>query len=286
MSERPPGELRAARAGRGRTAARRWRSWLAAWAIPDPILAAAPESPWTFPTELFASRADAAAASPTLSNLTALEALPDDGTVLDVGCGAGAASLPLAHRARHLVGVDTSQDMLAAFETRARNAGVTFTALQGAWPDCAERIEMSDVAVCHHVAYNAPDLAGFALALTDHARSRVVMEMTLRHPQADLNDLWLRFHGLTRPEGPTAGDAEQVLREAGLRPARETWTPPGRGGFARSEALVAWTRRRLCLSGDRDVEIRDAMADRIVERDGLFGFAPRPVVTFWWNGRG
>ena len=67
----------------------------------------APESPWTFPVDLFASRADAAARQfePTPSNLRALEALPEHGAVLDVGCGAGAASLPLAVRAGRLVGV-------------------------------------------------------------------------------------------------------------------------------------------------------------------------------------
>ena len=65
-----------------------------------------PESPWTFPVELFAARADAAARrfKPTPSNLRALEALTEHGTVLDVGCGAGAASLPLVVRAGRLVG--------------------------------------------------------------------------------------------------------------------------------------------------------------------------------------
>ncbi len=44
------------------TAAERWAEALAGWAIPEPILAAAPESPWGFPSDLFARRADAAAA--------------------------------------------------------------------------------------------------------------------------------------------------------------------------------------------------------------------------------
>src|SRR5438105_1630635 len=99
-------------------AADRWREALGRWAIPPEILEAAPESPWTFPVELFASRTDAAVERPTPSNLRALEAVPEGGSVLDVGCGAGAASMPLAGRASRLVGVDTSEGMLEEFARR------------------------------------------------------------------------------------------------------------------------------------------------------------------------
>src|SRR5258708_5907311 len=88
-------------------AAERWTQALAAWAFPAEILAAAPESPWGYPTRVFARRADDRPAAPTPSTERAWEALPEGGSVLDVGCGAGAASLPLATRARHLIGVDS-----------------------------------------------------------------------------------------------------------------------------------------------------------------------------------
>src|SRR5918911_3822063 len=104
-------------------AAERWAQALAAWAIPPAILAAAPESPWGFPTELFERRADALPAEPTPSTQHALEALPQGGAVLDVGCGAGAASLPLAARAGHLIGVDPSAEMLRAVRRRGGGAG-------------------------------------------------------------------------------------------------------------------------------------------------------------------
>ena len=75
----------------------RWREQLDGWAIPAEILTAAPESPWTFPVGLFRSRARRAGSGPpTRSTLEAARHLPDGGSVLDVGAGAGAASLPLA----------------------------------------------------------------------------------------------------------------------------------------------------------------------------------------------
>src|SRR4051794_36244281 len=163
-------------------AAERWAQALAAWAIPPEILTAAPESPWGFPTELFERRADTVPAEPTPSTQRALEALPEGGAVLDVGCGAGAASLPLAARAGQLMGVDPSVEMLRAFRQRGEAAGKAVTTIEGPWPAVAEQTPVADVVVCHHVAYNVPELAPFVQRLTDHARARAVMELTAQHP--------------------------------------------------------------------------------------------------------
>lgn len=269
------------------TAAEEWTEALASWAIPEEILARAPESPWHFPVKVFARRAEAAAASDlTFSNLRALEALPEGGSVLDVGCGGGAASLPLATRASTLIGVDTSMEMLDAFLENARASVVEAEAIEGAWPEAAQKTPVADVAVCHHVVYNASDLAAFVLRLTDHARRRVVLELTLTHPTSDLNPLWLRFHGLVRPTRPTSNDAEAVLEELGLHPERKDWSSPRPGGYDSVQEMVAHVRRLVCLPAERDEEIRDAIAHRIVERDGRFGFVDRPVTTMWWNGSG
>ena len=265
-------------------AAMKWADALAKWEIPEEILTAAPESPWSFPASLFARRADTATRTLSPSNRRALEALPDGGSVLDVGCGGGAGSLPLASRAAYVTGVDPSDDMLEEFEKRARKTGSGVSTVQGAWPDSAGQTPVSDVVVCHHVFYNAPELAPFAVALTDHARKRVVVELTRDHPLRRLNDLWKRFHGIDRPNAPTANDAAAVLNEAGLIVEREDWTPRSATGFASREDLVAFVRRRLCLPKDRDREIEAALAGRIVENEDGVGFPPAPVVTLWWNG--
>jgi 2-polyprenyl-3-methyl-5-hydroxy-6-metoxy-1,4-benzoquinol methylase len=79
------------------TALEVWRRALEARAIPEATLRAAPESPWGFPTDLFRARSEVAARAPTTpTTARGLEALPDGGTVLDVGVGGGATSLPLA----------------------------------------------------------------------------------------------------------------------------------------------------------------------------------------------
>jgi SAM-dependent methyltransferase len=268
-------------------AAERWAEDLRAWAIPEPILRAAPEPPYGFPTELFRQRAERATHnSPTPTTLRALEALPDGGTVLDVGVGGGATSLPLAERAVAIVGVDGSADMLEAFRTTAETIGVTAGTIQGAWPEVADRAEPADVVVCGHVLYNVQDVAPFLGALTAHAVHRVVVEITERHPWTWMNDLWRRFHTLERPDVPTAEDAESVLRELGTVASREDRvdTEPS-GGFGHRADAVALVRRRLCLPPDRDPELERALGDRLAEAHGLWSSGPleQRIVTLWWD---
>jgi SAM-dependent methyltransferase len=266
----------------------RWRAQLEAWAIPEEILAAAPESPWSFPVGLFRARAERAGAAgrQTPSNREAARWLPPGGSVLDVGAGAGAASLPLAGVAGRLVGVDESAAMVEAFLAAAAGAGLRAEGVRGRWPEVAGRVGPADVVVCHHVLYNVADLAPFAVALADHARRRVVVELTDRHPLVGLAPLWRRFHGLERPSGPTAGDAAAALRALGLDLRRQDWESDDRLGFDRFEELVAFTRRRLCLPADRDAEVAEALLEAGTHEVGgvWVGAGPRRVSTLSWAG--
>jgi len=265
----------------------RWRERLEDWAIPEEILAAAPESPWGCPVGLFRSRARRAGSRPaTPSNREAARFLPAGGTVLDVGAGGGAASLPLAGMAGRLVAVDESPAMVAAFLAAAEAAGVAAEGVEGRWPEVAGRVAPADVVVCHHVLYNVADLAPFAEALTGHARHRVVVELTDRHPLVDLGPLWRRFHDLERPTGPGADDATAALEALGLRVARQDWESRDRFGFDDFDELVAFTRRRLCLPARRDPEVAAALLDRGTRQvDGVWvSGQPRRVTTLSWAG--
>jgi SAM-dependent methyltransferase len=215
-----------------------------------------------------------------------MESLPEGGSVLDIGVGAGAASLPLGGIASLIVGVDTSEDMLAAFRDEARGRRIATRELAGRWPDIAPLAPVADVVVCNHVLYNVPEIEPFTRALDEHARRRVVIEITATHPLAWMNDLWLRFHGLERPSGPTADDALDALRELGFGPRREDeMREPRTGGFPTREDAVSLVRRRLCLPAERDPEIADALGDRLAARNGLWSAGPREqiVVALWWD---
>jgi SAM-dependent methyltransferase len=273
--------------GQATGALERWREQLDGWAIPARILDAAPESPWQYPVGLFRSRARRAGSRPvTPSNREAARFLPAGGTVLDVGAGAGAASLPLATSAGRLLAVDESPAMVTSFLDAADAAGVPAEGVEGSWPEVAGRVGPADVVVCHHVLYNVADLAPFARALTGHARHRVVAELTDRHPLAGLRPLWRRFHDLDRPTGPGADDAVAALAALGLAVERQDWESQDRFGFDDFDELVAFTRRRLCLPAARDPEVAQALlAEGTRQVDGVWvSGQPRRVTTLSWPG--
>ena len=279
------------RSPEARQLAEAWRHDLESWAIPPAILEAAPESPFGFPAELFIRRADRAAddgAVPTPTTAVAVAALGDGGTVLDVGAGGGATSFPLAASCAGLVAVDGQAEMLESVERRAARLGLPVTTIVGRWPDVGPETPTADVAVSGHVAYNAPDLDAFLIALTAHARRRVVLELTDRHPLSWMNDLWLALHGVQRPERPSADDAEALCRALGFDvrgDERVDNEDMAGSGSEHREHAIALVRRRLCLTPERDDEIADALGSRLRRHDGLWSAGPseQRVVTLWWD---
>lgn len=263
-------------------AAAAWAQALEEWAIPPEVLAGAERSPWSHPVARFADRADAALAHPVGPSFErARDALADQapGTVLDVGAGAGAASLPLAPWTSAFTAVDREAEMLAAFRERAAALHRPARTVEGRWPEVAADVPAHDVVVCHHVAYDVADIAPFLRSLTTHARRRVVVELPPLHPLTWMAPLWLAVHGVVRPARPTADDLVAVLDELGLGDGLtvDRWRRPeeaDRQPLAERAALVT---RRLCLPPSREAEVAALLTD--VDRGGL-----RDAVTLAWPG--
>jgi SAM-dependent methyltransferase len=233
--------------------------------IPPEILAMAATNPWHHDVGSFAAPPQP---DDTPSRRTALDLLGAGGTVLDVGCGGGAAAFALAERATHVTGADQQQDMLDAFAAEAERRGVPHHTVLGRWPGAAAEAGSADVVVSHHVLHNVVDLPPFLLALSSAAGRGVVVEMMGEHPLAWLDPLWERFHGLRRPPSATTDDAVAVLRELGIEPAVQRWervSPP------RHDPV--WVTRRLCLPETSVPEVGAAL-------DGLA--RPRLASTLSW----
>ncbi|SDX55049.1 hypothetical protein SAMN05661080_00431 [Modestobacter sp. DSM 44400] len=246
------------------SAATHWADDLAAWAIDPQLLAAAPESPYGFPAGLFGADRGAATTHRAVAELQPV-------SVLDVGCGGGAASIPVG--APELLGVDESAELLARFAAAAPGARTW----RGRWPDVADQVPAADVVVAANVVYNVPDIAAFVTGLTGHARRRVVVELTDTHPWTSMAGMWRHFHGQERPTGPTADLFGAVLAELGLEAQFRTWprTDPWRDASAAD--VLAFTRRRLCLPASRDAEVAAALVRLPDDR-------PSTGTTWWWPG--
>jgi SAM-dependent methyltransferase len=266
----------------------RWRQALAQWTVPASIRGQGDGGSLSRRVSRRQITEERVAAPPgSRSFARAWEALPPAGTVLDVGSGAGGASLPLAARAGAIIGVDTDAAQLTVMAERARRLGVPASVIHGTWPDIAKDAPSADVVTCHHVLYGVHELEPFVAALTSHARRRVIVEIPERHPHWPLNPLWARFHGLRRPDGPTATDAAAALRALGLAPHVEVWVDEsGWGEYEDFDELVERTRRRLYLpparSGDIAEGLRELGVDPLTPR--FPGTVGRRLVTIWWQG--
>jgi SAM-dependent methyltransferase len=244
--------------------------------MPQSIVDASPEPRTTLDPEMFRWRPDADATQPLRpSRKRALEALPDGGSVLDVGVGAGASSFGLAPKAGLIIGVDRLPDMLLAFEETARELGIAVRAVLGAWPEASDLVDAADVAVCHHALYAVEDLVNFLAALTNRARRRVVLELSVHPPMTALNPLLEELHGFTRSDWPVADVAQAVIAEMGLAVEREDIVLPSRRRDITPE-WVAFVRRRLYVGPDRDPVIEEFLRTREPQEER--------VAALWWPG--
>ncbi|WP_232662188.1 class I SAM-dependent methyltransferase [Pseudonocardia sp. TRM90224] len=248
------------------TAAQRWARLQDGRGIPPEILAQAERTPWRHDVDRFVAPE---IAEDTASRAAALGLLGAGGTVLDVGCGGGAAALALAGAATHVTGVDRQPDMLEAFAATAARRGAPHRTVLGSWPDAAAAAGRADVVVCHHVLHNVVDLPPFLEALTAAAGRGVVVEMFTQHPMAWLDPLWLRFHDLRRPPSATSADAVAVLAELGITATATEWE---RRPSIRQD--VAWITRQLCLPAGRAGEVEAALAETPAR--------PTTVATLTW----
>lgn len=259
--------------------AARWRERLESWAIPDEIMAKVSANPWGHSPERFGTRTDRALAEPddgpTMSRLS--EALPDKGTLLDVGSGPGASSLPLHERIGHLYAVDTSASMLEGLTARAEKLGVPVTAVEGRWPDVAGQVPVVDVTIAAHVVYNVPDLAGFLRALDERTQGRVVLELTHRHPMSWTTPLWQHFHGVSRPVRPIAEDCVALAAALGYAVQVEEREAPLER-FTSLEDLADSACRRVCL----DPSMAEEVAATVMEL-GMWPLPRDRWVTIWWE---
>lgn len=135
---------------------------------------------------------------------------PDSGRVLDVGCGSGRGSFPLADRAGLLIGVDQRPHELSRFVDAVSASGCRSMTIAGRWPDVAFDVPVADVVVCQHVIYEVPDIIPFLIALGDHGRLGVVLVAAAEHPLAPRLADPAADDG--SPVRPSALDLVEILR--------------------------------------------------------------------------
>jgi len=149
--------------------------------------------------------------------------------ILDIGCGTGIYSLPLASRGGSVLGVDSSPAMLRVFRRERRKRGIkNATCLLSSWSDLpAERVAgQFDVSLASMTMAikDAADLAKMEKA----ALERCVYIGWAGVRRNELMEAVYRGHGLKYKAPPGAEAVLPALRAMGRRPSvriiSDSWT--------------------------------------------------------------
>ena len=101
--------------------------------------------------------------------------LDDAQSLLDVGCGSGILSLPLARRLKRVIGLDFSQGMLDALTHAAAQEGIhNIDTVKLAWADDWASVPRCDIVVASRSTL-VEDMEAALLQLNDKANKRVYL---------------------------------------------------------------------------------------------------------------
>lgn len=248
-----------------------WRNELSKWAIPESIIETSKQLPWKLSPKKFA---------PTESRKTSLTATRISefihqnfesrvSTVLDVGCGAGGLSICFANEIEQVIGVDESEEMLAAFRDNWAKENFEPTNLRtisGNWPNVASLAGQADLVICANVLFNVADPCEFITALDRASKRAVFIEVHENHPHHVANPVWKHFWGLDRPDSPTAQHLVEIIESLGISPQSERFFRDPEGPREVDDELVFSIAQRACISpGDFD-RLRDFLIENPIRR--------------------
>lgn len=262
-----------------------WAEALAAWKIPDSLLAQATESPYGWPVALWERRSAAADDEEETPTERAVLAF-GPASVLDIGAGTGRSCLRYAERGLRVTAVEKHAGMADGLRRASAARGVQVDVIEGSWPDVD--VSMADVATSSHVVYDVPDLGPFLTAMGDAANLGVVIELSADHPWAHLAPYYRAIHGLERPGGPTVDDfVVEVEVVIGRTPKVERWVREGGLWFEDWEEILDLYSQRLIVPRSRREELRTLLESDVVESAGRMsvGASERAMATVSWPVR-
>jgi len=210
-----------------------------------------------------------------------------DGTVLDVGGGAGRLALPLALRCRHVTVVEPSPSMLGALRESAASAGIeNVSVVEKNFEDT--EVEPHDVVLCAHVVYGLTDIETFVRKLAASARERVVIIAWMRSPLSRMSPLWEEVHQEPRIELPGMTALLPALWEMEIYPDITMLPPVPVRGMPNREAAIATARAFMYVEpgSEKDQRLLEAAERLMVETESgiLMKDTPRtPQAILHWR---
>ena len=211
--------------------------------------------------------------SPYVEKFISRMKLHGDETVLDIGCGPGALSVPLAKKARHVIAVDFSRGMLDELEAYAAREGITnITTYHLGWEDDWGALPPVDVAVASR-SMEVPDLDAALSKMSAIASKACYLTYKVGGSFVDMNIL--DYIGKTVRTKPDYWYIPLLLYKAGFLP-RVDYIETGRGSV-RAGSEEEFVQSLIWSIGSLEKEQQDKAREyynRIVVGENR---PPRPV---------
>lgn len=225
--------------------------------------------------------------SPFVDHVLAMLDIDPQNTVLDVGCGPGTLTLPLARRAASVTAIDYAAGMLdrlreAAEQQRLTNIRTVLCAWEDDWQQAS--ITVHDVAIASR-SLNIDDLAAGIAKLDKYARKRVYLVERITPTPFDPT----AFAAVGRPfdSGPDYIYTLNILYTMGIHPEIRQITIAPEDAFPDLECALERYRWMIKnITDEEEQRLRAFLSSRIVSKTGdrvrIGGLAPQRWALISW----
>jgi len=199
-----------------------------------------------------------------------LELVSRDGTVVDVGAGAGRFAIPIAREVARVIAVEPSDAMRAALQSDAQRAGVSnLEIVPSRWEETNG--VSGDLVIASHVVYPMLDIEPFIRGLDAAALRWAAVLVFERTPLSWLSGFWPRVHGEERLPAPHLPQVVDVVSELGFGPPLVDLVEVEPFELGPPAVAREKLRRRLYVAPDSqsDQRLTEAMRELLDERAGV-----------------
>jgi len=134
---------------------------------------------------------------------------PSD-TVVDVGCGAGRLTVPLAGICESVIGLDPSPSMLKDLALQVRDRSISNVRIdESTWESWPE--EPADIVLISHLLYSVHPIEEFLQKAHRVADRRIVVMLSTFQPVAYVHPLWEAVYGEPCIDAPGADQFRTLL---------------------------------------------------------------------------
>lgn len=209
-------------------------------------------------------------------------------SLLDIGAGCGALSIPLARAFDDVLALEPSPAMLDELQENARRAGISNIQTNAApWQESERRLGQFDVVLCANVPTILDHPEKAVPRLEAHARRFVflVLGTDANANKFFFRELWPRICGTEYPTKKDYFVTYSALYRMGIRAnimlIRYSFDQPYRD---LDEAVLFWKEHMSLSTGAWDTTLREFLSERLESWGGLlWAHVPKVSAVIWWQ---